>query len=642
MEGAPASQAAAEELSEQTPMPQATAVADSPAPAPLQLEAPVKLVIWDLDEVLWQGVLSEGEVELDPACAETVRTLNRRGIVNSICSKNDPEDARARLEREGLWEEFVFASIAWTPKGPRIAQIIEDMQLRPVNVLFIDDNVTNLGEARHYVPGLQVAEPNAIAELLSLPQCVGKDDSALSRLAQYRVLETKTADRAQSADSNEDFLRSCDIRVQLRDAAEEDSARLLELVNRSNQLNFTKSRITESDLEAMLADEGRETRAVQVSDRYGDYGMAGFYSVHDGRLDHFVFSCRILHMGVEQWLYARLGKPELQIAGEVASSLDDSESVDWVALDERGAEARPASAVARLSPASSSRVLLKGGCDLWTVNSFLGGAIKTEFTYPSPSGAEVHGDNTEILRRSSPETLREFGEIIDRLPFLDRAAYRSRLARAPKSIGTMIYSVLMDYAQGVYRLRGTDFAVPYEQFDIDATDESNWPHLEERWGDVGIDRPFLEWFAERFDYEGPQSEEGFKDNIRWMAGRLSDAGARLIILNGAEVPFEHRRGWEPDRHLHHKRMNEVLEEVVAELPNAAICDVRPFVTVREDLKDNLRHYTRQAYMRIAEHLAELVGSDLAVERRPFFSRLHRARRRIARKIDHAALRYRLR
>ena len=69
---------------------------------------------------------------------------------------------------------------------------------------------------------------------------------------------------------------------------------------------------------------------------------------------------------------------------------------------------------------------------------------------------------------------------------------------------------------------------------------------------------------------------------------------------------------------------------------------RIFVTSREDLKDNLRHYTRQAYIRIAEHLAELVGSDLAVERRPFFSRLYKARRRIARNLDHAALRFRLR
>jgi FkbH-like protein len=609
-------------------------------PRPGERPAALKLVIWDLDEVLWRGVLSEGEVELDPARAEVIRTLNRRGIVNSICSKNDPEDARARLEREGLWEEFVFASISWRPKGERVAQIIEDMQLRPVNVLFIDDSPSNLQEALHYVPDLQVADPSVIAELLSRPQAKGKDDRALTRLAQYRVLESKVADRAHSEVSNEEFLRSCEISVQLRDADEEDPGRLLELVNRSNQLNFTKSRITEHELQALLAENGRESATVRVADRYGDYGVAGFYSLRDGRLDHFVFSCRILHMGVEQWIYARLGKPELRIAGEVASSLQGSEAVDWITLAERGNA--PSAPAARLSRASSSRVLLKGGCDLAVLNSFLGGSIKTEFTYPSSTGAEVHTDNTEILRRSSRETLRDFGTVIDRLPFLDRAVYQSRLARAPRSIGTMIYSVLMDYTQGIYRLRDGDFVVPYEQHDIDATDPANWPHLQERWGSVGIDRPFLEWFAERFEFQGAQTEARFADNIRWMAARLSDVGARLILLNGAEVPFRHRRGWEPDRHLYHRRMNQVLEEVVAELPNAIICDVRPFVRSREDLKDNLRHYTREPYLRIAEELAQLVGSDLAIERRAFVSRVNRARRRFARQFEHRALKLRLR
>ena len=33
--------------------------------------------------------------------------------------------------------------------------------------------------------------------------------------------------------------------------------------------------------------------------------------------------------------------------------------------------------------AHRSRVLLKGGCDLFLLNGFLGGRVKTEFTYPS-------------------------------------------------------------------------------------------------------------------------------------------------------------------------------------------------------------------------------------------------------------------
>ncbi len=292
--------------------------------APLQ--AALKLVIWDLDETLWKGTLSEGEVALDPLAGEIVRTLNRRGIVSSICSKNDPDRARERLTAEQLWDEFVFPSISWTPKGPRIAQIVEDLQLRPVNVLFIDDNFSNLQEALHFVPELQIAEPDILSELLAQPQAKGKDDSGLTRLAQYKVLERKAADRRIASAGNEEFLRSCDIRVQLEDDCAEQAPRLLDLVNRSNQLNFTKSRITPEQLEQMLADSDRETRFVRAHDRYGDYGICGFYSLKDGHLTDFVFSCRILHMGIEQWVYERLGRPQLDGGGRG----------DLVAREQRG------------------------------------------------------------------------------------------------------------------------------------------------------------------------------------------------------------------------------------------------------------------------------------------------------------------
>jgi FkbH-like protein len=604
------------------------------------LDAPLKLVIWDLDETLWSGTLSEGEVSLDPERAEIVRELNRRGIMSSICSKNDFAAARERLTQEGIWEQFVFPSISWSPKGAQIKQIVEDMQLRPPNVLFIDDNVGNLEEALYYLPGIQTAYPDVLERLLSLPQAAGKDDSALTRLAQYRVLERKVADRAVVSGSNEEFLRSCDIRVELAQARAEDTVRLLELINRTNQLNFTKSRIGEEELRAMLAQPGRDTGYVHVYDRYGDYGVCGVYSVLDGRLSDFVFSCRILHMGVEQWLYAHLGEPQLTISGDVASSLDAYGEVDWITLVETRAESpSTASTASEPAVASSSRVLLKGGCDLALLHGFLGGSIRTEFTYPSATGAEVHGDHTEVLRRSSKALVAEYGAIIDRLPFLDRAAYASRIVRAPKSLGTVIFSVLMDYTQGLYRLRGSDFVAPYGQHDLDATDPANWAAIEQRWGSVGIDRPFLEWFAESFEFEGALSPHAFQENIRWLAGLLP-AGSTLVLINGAEVALENEN--EPSRHLHHQRMNRALEEVVEELPNATILDVREIVTSPQDVTDNIRHYTRQIYLRMAERLADTLAADIAVEQRPFVMRLNRARRRLVRNLDRAAGRFQLR
>src|ERR1035437_7614536 len=105
------------------------------------LSSSVKLVIWDLDETLWAGTLSEGEVNLDSARGDLIRQLNRRGIMNSICSKNDFEKVKDRLSREeGLWDEFIFPRISWQSKGPQILQIIDDAQLRAEQVLFIDDS----------------------------------------------------------------------------------------------------------------------------------------------------------------------------------------------------------------------------------------------------------------------------------------------------------------------------------------------------------------------------------------------------------------------------------------------------------------------------------------------------------------------
>ena len=117
----------------------------------------LKLVIWDLDETFWKGTLSEGEISLIDKNCEIVRKMTDCGIVNTICSKNDYEDVKNRLNKsDGLWEYFVFASIDWSPKGERIKQLISDMALRAENVLFIDDNKGNLQEALYYNPGLQI------------------------------------------------------------------------------------------------------------------------------------------------------------------------------------------------------------------------------------------------------------------------------------------------------------------------------------------------------------------------------------------------------------------------------------------------------------------------------------------------------
>ena len=112
----------------------------------------IKLVIWDLDETFWKGTFSEGNVEIPGQNRSLIALLTDIGIVNSICSKNDEKQVLDFLKKQGVAEYFVFPSINWLPKGARIKQLISDMQLRPANVLFLDDNPSNLGEAAYACP----------------------------------------------------------------------------------------------------------------------------------------------------------------------------------------------------------------------------------------------------------------------------------------------------------------------------------------------------------------------------------------------------------------------------------------------------------------------------------------------------------
>jgi len=65
---------------------------------------PVRLVIWDLDETFWKGTLSEGGITFCPEHRDIVIALAERGIISTICSKNDLEAVRDLLNEHEVWD----------------------------------------------------------------------------------------------------------------------------------------------------------------------------------------------------------------------------------------------------------------------------------------------------------------------------------------------------------------------------------------------------------------------------------------------------------------------------------------------------------------------------------------------------------
>lgn len=379
------------------------------------IENKVKLVVWDLDETFWRGTLTEGGIAHIESNIEMVRELSKRGIINSICSKNDYEQAKEKLSECGIWDYFVFPSISFNPKGQAIAEMIEGAALRPQNVLFLDDNPSNLEEAKFFNPGIMTANPaDVLDSLLDHPGLAGKPDPELTRLKQYQFLQRKVEERGATTLSNEDFLRSSNIRIVINNDIEPDFDRVVELINRTNQLNYTKIRLETDDEIRGLRDliNGRYVYAgtVHVVDNYGDYGLVGFYlgmrrSTYN-KLIHFVFSCRTMNMGIEQYIYEMLGSPDIEIVKPVSYGLKTHERVDWINVGDAG----PAS---EESGPLNEKLVLLGGCDLLQLASYCS-TNRSEFVNEERNGEKVRFDDPGFILsdRSALKTHAAMGRFV--------------------------------------------------------------------------------------------------------------------------------------------------------------------------------------------------------------------------------------
>ncbi|RTQ52245.1 hypothetical protein EJV47_04255 [Hymenobacter gummosus] len=571
----------------------------------------VKLIIWDLDDTFWRGTLSEGEIEALEDNVALVRATAARGIIHTVVSKNDLAPVEAKLTELGVRDLFVFLRVSWQPKGPVIKQLLEDMQLRAPNALFLDDNPINRAEALHYNPTLQVADPVELPRLAPALLQLGKPDPTYARLEQYRLLERQQQARADYQGDNLAFLRDAQVRVELRegkDAVWPDFNRIEELINRSNQLNYTKKRVVYQELEARLGATGLRWGTVRVRDRFGDYGLVGVYALNTvtNELEQFTFSCRILHLGVEQWTYAHLGFPKLVVQGEVATALNPTETPDWITLDTPAEAEAAARAVTALPPDAAQgrrlRILLKGGCDLGQLTPYLQTYqvdVTEDFNYVNDNQVPVHTEHTELLRLSRELPVEEQRRLAQALPFLDEEAFRPRLWLP--GYDAVVYSPLMDYTQDLYRENSSGYLIPFGGYqDLTQLDPVEQAQRYAQRKFRGMDEAFLRRFREEFSYAGPLTPERFQQNLQWLRGQLP-AAVPLILLTGAEV--EVPESPEKGAVQRHQRMNAALLDFAARTPNVLVVDVRSTVRSRADVTNNLRHYQRPLYKQLADQLA---------------------------------------
>ncbi len=265
----------------------------------------IKCVVWDLDNTVWDGVLAEdGDVKLRREALKIITELDRRGILNSISSKNSHCPAINKLKEFGIDEFFLCPQVGWNPKSEGIKTIRQILNFGIDAFAFVDDQQFELDEVAFSLPDVLCIHADAMDTILEMdemnPRFVTKDS------VNRRKLYMNDAERGKAEDSfkgsKESFLETLGMIFTINEAAESDLKRVEELTVRTHQLNSTGTVYSYEELLGMINSPQYSVLVAQLEDRYGDYGKIGISVIEKkGRvweLKLLLMSCRVISKGV--------------------------------------------------------------------------------------------------------------------------------------------------------------------------------------------------------------------------------------------------------------------------------------------------------------------------------------------------------
>ncbi|AZK48527.1 HAD-IIIC family phosphatase [Paenibacillus lentus] len=265
----------------------------------------IKCIVWDLDHTMWNGILLESnEVELRPNMRDILATLDSRGILHSIASRNDRDHVMNKLRELGIEEFFLYPEINWNAKSSSIESICSNLNIGKDTLLFIDDQPFELDEVRSVHPEVECIHADDYLTLLAHPRLNPRfiTEDSKRRRAMYLEDIQRKQEEAEFQGPQEEFLRSLGMRFLISEAMEEDLKRAEELTLRTNQLNTTGYTYSYEELDRIRQSPDYLLLVCELTDKYGSYGKIGLALIElkedYWHLKLLLMSCRVMSRGV--------------------------------------------------------------------------------------------------------------------------------------------------------------------------------------------------------------------------------------------------------------------------------------------------------------------------------------------------------
>ena len=284
-----------------------------------------KVLILDLDNTLWGGILGELGVDgialsddhigaIYKKVQQQIKAIKETGAVLAIASKNNESDVQEVWEKHPYMllkkEDFVAVKINWADKADSIQEIAKELNLGLDSFVFIDDMAPERDNIRKRLPMVEVPDfPERIEDYpVFIENVFDKFFKRMRVSAEDKVKTqqyTENAMREETAKglSYEDFLCSLKLVVERVDLDDSRLDRIAQMHGKTNQFNLTTMRYSRQDIDKLLRD-GYRIYAYNVRDKFGDYGLVAVAIIDSGKaeINSFLMSCRVMGKLIENYV----------------------------------------------------------------------------------------------------------------------------------------------------------------------------------------------------------------------------------------------------------------------------------------------------------------------------------------------------
>lgn len=287
-----------------------------------------KALIFDCDNTLWKGILGEDgfdNIEMSSKTKEGIffeeiqsiaLNASKQGVLIGLASKNNFEDVEKVLTSHSDMkirnENIVIKKINWKDKVSNLREIAQELNIGLDSLVFVDDSDFEVELIKEKLPEIKVLKvpsklydyPQLLRDSQKLFYTISDSKEDLQRTEMYKQ-QSQRQNESQKFTSIEDYLSSLSLKVIVKIDDENNSPRIAQLTQKTNQFNLTSKRYTESDIERFISSDSHRVFSFSVNDKFGDYGITGLVILNidvlnnNAEIDTLLMSCRVIGRNIE-------------------------------------------------------------------------------------------------------------------------------------------------------------------------------------------------------------------------------------------------------------------------------------------------------------------------------------------------------